>query len=58
MESPYNGGDSAPTRHIVLTSKISNARNGLYITEPLAKDVTMPPPQTSQTIANSIGYSL
>lgn len=51
MESPYNGRDNAPTRHLMPLSKSPGVRNSLHYIEPLAKGVP-------KTHPNIIGYCL
>lgn len=40
METAYNGVDSAPVRHLTLSSKTSSAKNGLHRVEPLVKQIS------------------
>lgn len=57
MESPNVRVDDAPSRHFILTSKISSVRNELYFFETLAKG-PHGSIQTYQGTAKAIGYSL
>lgn len=37
MESPNNGEDKAPTKHPLPSNETFSAKNGLYLTELLAR---------------------
>lgn len=43
IESPYNGGDNALTRHLMPTSKLSNGWDELHHVETLVKEVPKAP---------------
>lgn len=54
MESPNNGGDIVPARHLSPLNKSFSARNGLYLIKLLAKE-PHGDSQTTQAIAKTIG---
>lgn len=39
IETTYNGGDNAPVRYLMLSSKTSSAKNGLHLIESLIKPI-------------------
>ena len=47
MKLPNNEGDRAPTGCLLLPNEASSTRNGLHLTEVLAKEVSWKSPNNS-----------